>query len=99
MIRRMILETLGLEKYIIEETNFVNNIRVSMYNPPNTNEKLIALQGHTDKNLLGILDEDGAKGLEILTKDDDQWIGVDFPPNSFLVLIGDIFHVSISRLI
>lgn len=98
MIWRMILETLGLEKYIEEDMNFVNNIRVSMYNPPNTNEKLLALQGHTDKNLLGILDEDGAKGLEILTKD-DQWIGVDFPPNSFIVLIGDIFQVSISRLI
>ncbi|XP_075514268.1 putative 2-oxoglutarate-dependent dioxygenase AOP1.2 isoform X2 [Primulina tabacum] len=94
IVRKMVLESLGLEKYIdehIESSNYL--VRVQKYDFPKGHEAELGLTSHTDKNFLTILYQNEVNGLEVLTKD-GQWITVDPSPNSFIVMIGEAFHVS-----
>ncbi|XP_049367581.1 probable 2-oxoglutarate-dependent dioxygenase AOP1 isoform X2 [Solanum verrucosum] len=91
-IRRMIVESLGVEKYMDEHMNSTNyRLRLMKYKEPQSDETKIGLHAHTDKNIVTILYQNQVKGLEILTKD-GQWINVDPTPDTFTVMIGDSLH-------
>ncbi|GAA0168240.1 oxygenase [Lithospermum erythrorhizon] len=89
IIRRMVLESLGLSKYIdehMESTNYL--LRVMKYTAPQTNHSQLGLSAHTDKNIVTILCGNQVKGLEVETKD-GEWIEVNPEPGHFVVMIGD----------
>ncbi|KAL3335344.1 hypothetical protein AABB24_031519 [Solanum stoloniferum] len=69
-IRRMIMESLGVEKYMDEHMNSANYpLRLIKYKEPQSDETKTGLSAHTDKNIVTILYQNQVKGLEILTKD------------------------------
>ncbi|EEF46334.1 probable 2-oxoglutarate-dependent dioxygenase AOP1 [Ricinus communis] len=89
MIRKMIVESFGMEKYLDEHMNSAYNIfRVTKYAAPETTDKKTGLRAHTDKNTTSILYQNQIDGLEIQTKD-GEWINVEFSPYSFIVIIGE----------
>ncbi|KAL2243416.1 probable 2-oxoglutarate-dependent dioxygenase AOP1 [Sesamum indicum] len=92
VVRRMVVESLGLEKYMnehMESTDYL--VRVQKYDGPQSAESKIGLTSHTDKNIVTILHQNEVKGLEVLTKD-GQWIAADPSHNSFIVMIGESFY-------
>ncbi|OIT02752.1 PREDICTED: probable 2-oxoglutarate-dependent dioxygenase AOP1 [Nicotiana attenuata] len=91
-VRRMILESLGVEKYMDEHVNSTNYLlRVMKYKGPQSNETKIGLNAHTDKNIVTILYQNQVNGLEVLTKD-GHWINVEPTPDAFIVMIGDSLY-------
>ncbi|KAK6787474.1 hypothetical protein RDI58_015999 [Solanum bulbocastanum] len=91
-VRKMILESLGVQKYMDEHMNSTNYLlRVMKYKGPQSNETKLGLNGHTDKNIVTILYQNEVNGLEVLTKD-GQWINVDPTPDTFTVMIGDSLY-------
>lgn len=94
IVRRMILESLGVEKYLeehLESTNYL--LRVMKYKGPQSKETKIGLHPHTDKNFVTILYQNQVEGLQIQTKD-GTWISFKPSPQSFVAMIGDSLHVS-----
>uniref|UniRef100_A0A7N0RBQ8 Fe2OG dioxygenase domain-containing protein n=1 Tax=Kalanchoe fedtschenkoi TaxID=63787 RepID=A0A7N0RBQ8_KALFE len=92
MVRRMVLECLGLEKYFEEHEGSTNYLlRVMKYKGPQTSDAKLGLNAHTDKNIVTILYQNQVDGLEVLTKD-GEWIGVKPSEGSFIVMVGDSFH-------
>ncbi|KAI4355690.1 hypothetical protein L6164_004438 [Bauhinia variegata] len=92
IIRKMILESLGVEKYLeehIDSTNYL--LRVMKYKGPQTSETKLGLSSHTDKNIVTILYQNQVEGLEVQTKD-GKWINYKPSPQSFIVMIGDSLH-------
>ncbi|BFG24576.1 hypothetical protein CerSpe_108500 [Prunus speciosa] len=90
----MILESLGLEKYLEEHLNSTDYLlRVMKYKAPQTNETKIGIPPHTDKNIVTILHQNQVDGLEVQTKD-GKWINVKPSSDSFIALIGESLHVS-----
>ncbi|CAN4098371.1 unnamed protein product [Withania somnifera] len=88
----MILESLGVEKYMDEHLNSTNYLlRVMKYKAPQSSETKVGLNGHSDKNIVTILHQNQVNGLEVLTRD-GQWINVDPTPNTFTVMIGDSLY-------
>ncbi|CAI0422549.1 unnamed protein product [Linum tenue] len=88
-VRKMIVESFGLEKYMdehIDSTNYL--LRVMKYKGPQTPDTKIGLYAHTDKNIVTILYQNQVEGLEVQTKD-GGWIKFQPSPNSFIVMIGD----------
>ncbi|WZZ41482.1 LOW QUALITY PROTEIN: hypothetical protein YC2023_037741 [Brassica napus] len=61
MVRKMILESFGIEKYIDEHLNSTNYLfRMKKYSPPPDNdgddeETKLGLRSHSDKNIITIL--------------------------------------------
>ena len=95
IVRKMILESLGLEKYIdghIMSTTY--HLRLMKYSAPQTEEAKHGIGSHMDKNIVTILYQNEVEGLEVETKD-GNWIKYQpSSPHSFVVLIGECFHVS-----
>ncbi|CAK9174662.1 unnamed protein product [Ilex paraguariensis] len=88
----MVLESLGVEKYLeehIASTNYL--LRVMKYKGPESSENKLGLNAHTDKNIVTILYQNQVDGLEVQTKD-GEWINVKPSPDSFTVMIGDSFY-------
>lgn len=97
IIRRMILESLGLEKYLEEHIGSTNYLlRVMKYKGPQTSETKLGLNSHTDKNIVTILYQNQVDGLEVQTKN-GEWINVKPSPDSFIAMIGDSLYVSCSK--
>ncbi|CAM8977833.1 unnamed protein product [Rhodiola kirilowii] len=91
-VRRMVLESLGLEKYFEEHKGSTNYLlRVMKYEGPKTADTKLGLNAHTDKNIVTILYQNQVEGLEVLTKEGD-WISVKPTEGSFVVMVGDSFH-------
>jgi len=94
MIRKMCLESLGVEKYLDEHMNSTYYLaRLIKYKAPQTNEPKVGIPQHTDKNIFTILCQNHIDGLEVQTKNGD-WI--KYKPstsNSFVVITGDTFYV------
>ncbi|KAK2351262.1 hypothetical protein P8452_29953 [Trifolium repens] len=92
IIRKMILESLGVEKYLEEHMNSTNYLlRVMKYKGPKTSETKLGLSTHTDKNVVTILYQNQVEGLEVMTKD-GKWISYKPSQGSFVVMIGDTLH-------
>jgi isopenicillin N synthase-like dioxygenase len=90
----MILESLGVEKYIEEHMNSTDYVlRLMKYKSPQTNDTKLGLVSHTDQNITTILYQNQVGGLEVMTKD-EKWISYMPSPNSFVVMIGDSLKVS-----
>ncbi|KDP40827.1 hypothetical protein JCGZ_24826 [Jatropha curcas] len=89
IVRRMIVESFGVEKYLDEHMNSTYYfLRVAKYKAPETTEKITGLRAHTDKNTISIFYQNQVDGLEIQSRNGD-WIPIMFSPDSFLVLIGE----------
>ncbi|KAJ9190097.1 hypothetical protein P3X46_001329 [Hevea brasiliensis] len=91
IIRTMIIESLGVEKYLEENMDSADYmLRVTKYGSPQTSNELSGLRAHTDKNMITILHQNEVDGLEVQTKG-GEWIQVKFSPESFVILIGESF--------
>lgn len=89
VVRRMVLESFGVEKYYDEHKESTNYLlRVMKYKGPKTTETKLGLNSHTDKNILTILYQNEVEGLEVQTKA-GEWINFKPSPDSFVVMIGD----------
>ncbi|KAL3506053.1 hypothetical protein ACH5RR_031435 [Cinchona calisaya] len=92
MVRIMVLESLGIEKYMDEHLNSTTYlVRVLKYKTPKIDEPKVGMPPHKDKNIVSILHASEVPGLQVETKD-GQWIRVKPSPDSFIVLIGESFH-------
>ncbi|CAJ1951213.1 unnamed protein product [Sphenostylis stenocarpa] len=93
IIRKMALESLGVENYLEEHMNSTNYLlRVMKYKGPQTSDTKLGLSTHTDKNIVTILCQNEVEGLEVLTKD-GKWISYKpSSPDSFVAMIGDSLH-------
>lgn len=70
----MILESLGIEKYMDEHMNSTNYLaRLMKYQGPQTNEAKVGIREHTDKNILTTLCQNQIDGLEVQIKS-GEWI-------------------------
>ncbi|ESQ37986.1 hypothetical protein EUTSA_v10028799mg [Eutrema salsugineum] len=96
MVRRMIMESFGIEKYIDEHLNTTSYLlRMMKYTAPpddddddDVEETKLGLRSHTDKNIITILHQYQVDGLEIMTKD-EKWIKVKPSQDSCIVMVGD----------
>lgn len=100
MVRRMIMESFGIENYIDEHLNSTYYLtRLMKYTSPpdddddDDEETKLGLRSHTDKNIITILHQYQVDGLEVKTKD-DKWIKVKPSQDSVLVMVGDSLCVS-----
>ncbi|XP_038695522.1 probable 2-oxoglutarate-dependent dioxygenase AOP1 [Tripterygium wilfordii] len=93
VVRRMLLESLGIEKYWEEHINSSDYVlRVNRYLPSkNGDESHLGVLSHTDKTLTSILFENEVGGLEIQTKQGD-WISVKLSSNSVLFMVGEALY-------
>uniref|UniRef100_A0A3Q7ERB9 Fe2OG dioxygenase domain-containing protein n=1 Tax=Solanum lycopersicum TaxID=4081 RepID=A0A3Q7ERB9_SOLLC len=94
MIKRMILENLGLEKHINELLdNFVlfrfTHYKGTLSINKDENDKYDGLGAHTDNNFLTFIAQNQVNGLQI--NKNGEWINATISPNSFVVLSGDSF--------
>ncbi|XP_058728949.1 probable 2-oxoglutarate-dependent dioxygenase AOP1 isoform X1 [Vicia villosa] len=92
IIRKMIFESLGVEKYLEEHMNSTNYLlRVMKYRGPQTSDTKLGLSTHSDKNVVTILYQNQVEGLQVMTKD-GKWISYKPSPGNFVVIIGDSLH-------
>ncbi|VVB16803.1 unnamed protein product [Arabis nemorensis] len=95
-VRRMIMESFGLLKYMDEHLNSTNYLlRVMKYQGPGTEEPKLGLPAHMDSSMLTILYQNHVHGLEVQTKD-KNWTKVKPLQDSFIVLIGVSFYASLN---
>ncbi|XP_027191486.1 probable 2-oxoglutarate-dependent dioxygenase AOP1 isoform X2 [Cicer arietinum] len=86
IIRKMILESLGVEKYLEEHMNSTSYLlRFMKYKGPQTSDTKVGLKAHTDKNTVTILYQNQVEGLEVMNKD-GKWISYKPSLDSFVVL-------------
>ncbi|KAJ8525907.1 hypothetical protein K7X08_002705 [Anisodus acutangulus] len=92
MVKTMVLESLGLEKYIDELLDScIFNMRLTHYQATKFEDgKKPGLTVHTDPGFLTLISQNDVNGLEILTKN-GEWIDVNIAPNSLIVISGDSF--------
>lgn len=93
MVAKMIFESYGITNYYdshVESLAYM--LRVNKYDVPETMETNVGLGVHTDKGFISVLHQNQVKGLEVKTKD-GQWIDVEFPPSSFIIMAGEAFSV------
>ncbi|XP_073136111.1 deoxypodophyllotoxin synthase-like [Henckelia pumila] len=89
IVVRMLFDSYGVEKHAdshIESTTYL--LRYLKYRAPETGETTMAFPSHTDKSFITILYQNHVSGLEVKARD-GEWIHVDFPPSSFVVMAGD----------
>ncbi|KAF8407003.1 hypothetical protein HHK36_006124 [Tetracentron sinense] len=90
IIRKMILESLGVEKYYnshVENSNTI--LRVMKYEPPPSSASAIGLLAHTDTNIITILCQDEVQGLEVLSKE-GNWLQVAPSKGTFVAVVGQV---------
>ncbi|XP_068304921.1 probable 2-oxoglutarate-dependent dioxygenase AOP1 [Pyrus communis] len=93
-VTRMVFEKYGVEEYLDDHLqSTIHTCRFSKYSEPaektGTDMSILrGIHGHTDTNFTTILYQNDVKGLEIKSKD-DEWIGFDPLPSSFIFLAGD----------
>ncbi|KAG6425971.1 hypothetical protein SASPL_110183 [Salvia splendens] len=91
IVRRMVLESLGLEKYIDEQINSTDYVcRIQKYEAPRTPHSTLGLYSHTDKNIMTTLHRlNHVNGLQVLSKDGKTWIPADTTSlDSIIVMVG-----------
>ncbi|XP_059644765.1 probable 2-oxoglutarate-dependent dioxygenase AOP1 [Cornus florida] len=86
---KMVFESYGVEKYYESYQSSANYLcRVMKYREPQPNETNKGFVSHTDKNFMTVLHQNQINGLEIKAKD-GEFFGVDYLPQSFVVMAGD----------
>ncbi|KAF3650904.1 putative 2-oxoglutarate-dependent dioxygenase AOP1.2-like [Capsicum annuum] len=86
---RMLFESYGITKNCesyIESTRYL--LRHVNYDIPKTKETSTVFPSHTDKTFTTILYPNQISGLEFQIRD-GQWITLELPPSSFVVLAGE----------
>nr|XP_019703879.1 probable 2-oxoglutarate-dependent dioxygenase AOP1 [Elaeis guineensis] len=92
MVERMVLQSLGVDKYWTSHTeSLAHGVRLGEHGIPLDQETKIAMVSHVDPNMMTIICQHQVKGLEVQTKD-GEWIDVEPLPNSFTVVIGEVFE-------
>ncbi|KAJ0960415.1 hypothetical protein J5N97_001777 [Dioscorea zingiberensis] len=90
MVRRMVVEALGVEKeWESLEKSVVYGLRMTEYDAPVNQETMVTMPAHRDIIVMTIIRQQEGRGLEIQTKD-DRWLFAS--PNSFNVVIGESFQ-------
>lgn len=91
---RMLFESYGIAKNCesyVESTTYL--LRYLKYDAPKTMETSMVFPPHTDKTFTTILYPNHISGLEVQTRD-GQWITLEFPPSSFVVMAGEAIRVN-----
>ncbi|CAA2945094.1 probable 2-oxoglutarate-dependent dioxygenase AOP1 [Olea europaea subsp. europaea] len=96
MVDKMVFESYGTQKHYkshVESTTYL--LRPIKYSAPDNiisnNIGNIGTNIHTDKSFLTILRQTEVNGLEVQLKN-GEWISVDVPPGSFVVMSGDAYQ-------
>ncbi|CAN7001196.1 unnamed protein product [Brassica rapa subsp. trilocularis] len=102
-VRTMVLESFGLEKYVEKHLNSAKNrFQLFKYKGLDDNtDEYIGIDSHIDRHFLTILcQNDVVDGLEIKTKDGEDWIKAKpSQDSSFLVLVGASLHVLLNGMV
>nr|XP_043630194.1 probable 2-oxoglutarate-dependent dioxygenase AOP1 [Erigeron canadensis] len=94
MTRKIVFESLDLEKYLDEHNELASYVlKFNKYRVPEPNEANLGLHSHADPGIMTILHQNEVEGLEIQTKDDDEWLKVKLSPNTFIVMTGETINV------
>ncbi|CAN8324924.1 unnamed protein product [Cochlearia groenlandica] len=100
-VRTMTMESFGLEKYMEDHLSSANKhfqlLKYKGLPDDNTKSSEVGFYPHIDRHFLTILcqnDDDAVDGLEIKTKDGQEWIKVKpSQASSFIVMAGASLHV------
>ncbi|OVA20270.1 Oxoglutarate/iron-dependent dioxygenase [Macleaya cordata] len=88
IIRKMVFESYGLEKYYessIKDTETA--MHFVKYDPPPNNEPAIGANPHTDGGFITVLNNN-LPGLEILSRE-NEWLPMEPRQGTFTIFIGD----------
>ncbi|XP_076929786.1 deoxypodophyllotoxin synthase-like [Bidens hawaiensis] len=89
IVMRMVAKSYGIEEhYESMRGSTIYLLKPSKYLPAQGIEKSLGLVEHSYKSMMTYLHQDEVNGLEIKAKD-GEWIEVDYPPSSFVVMAGD----------
>ncbi|KAK6148929.1 hypothetical protein DH2020_016454 [Rehmannia glutinosa] len=91
LVMRMVSEVYGIEnsyETLLGTTSYL--LRLIKYRVPSIDETSLGIVPHTDKSFMSILHQRQVQGLEIKTKNGENWILVDPSPSSFIVMAGDV---------
>ncbi|CAL5359045.1 unnamed protein product [Camellia sinensis] len=93
IIMKMILESFCIGRYyqfMVENSS--NSFRILKHKVPPSNDSAgMSLIPHTDRIFLTIWSENEVQGVEVLSKEGNEWIQVKIPTGSFMVFVGDSF--------
>lgn len=87
-------ESYGVERFHhshLESITYV--LRLIRYESPNLSGTNFGARAHTDKNFITVLHQNGINGLQVQLRN-GNWIDVDFPPSSVVILAGNALSVS-----
>ncbi|KAH7545492.1 hypothetical protein FEM48_Zijuj01G0099600 [Ziziphus jujuba var. spinosa] len=94
MVRRKVLESLGVEKYFDQQTETTKCLlRVMKFKGPHTKDNMkLGLVPHTDKEFITILYHNHVSGLEVQIKD-GTWTCVEHNlPDPFIAWTNGRYH-------
>ncbi|KAJ0989642.1 hypothetical protein J5N97_007998 [Dioscorea zingiberensis] len=87
MVRRMVVEALGVEKqWESFEKSVVYGFKMAEYDAPVNPESVVTMPTHRDINIMNFIRQQEGQGLEIQTGD-GKWLVAS--PNSFNVIVGE----------
>jgi len=93
LVVRMIFENYGVEKHYESHVGSKTYLlKFLKYLAPPESISMPAFPQHTDKTFLSILHQNDVNGLEVKSKD-GEWISLQLPPKSYVVMAGDISMV------
>ncbi|CAK9146217.1 unnamed protein product [Ilex paraguariensis] len=89
LVSKMVFESYGVERYYDSHLRSMSYlIRTLKYREPKIDETNTGADIHTDKTFITILHQNQVPGLQLQARNGD-WIDVDFPPESFVIIAGD----------
>ncbi|XP_057808394.1 deoxypodophyllotoxin synthase-like [Salvia miltiorrhiza] len=95
LVDRMVFQSYGAEKHYdshVGSTTYL--LRIIKYSVPDLNagsSNNMGTNSHTDKSFSSILHQNEVNGLEIQLRN-GEWLDVDVPPGSFIVMAGDAYE-------
>ncbi|CAD5170373.1 unnamed protein product [Musa acuminata subsp. malaccensis] len=88
MVRRMLLESLGVVKHFDRQNSELTfGLRMAKYGALTSQEATVVLPPHVDETTVTLVVQHKVAGLQVLTAD-GEWLAVPPSPNSYTVLIG-----------
>ncbi|RZS27451.1 hypothetical protein BHM03_00060917, partial [Ensete ventricosum] len=94
MVRRMLLESLGVVKHFDRQNSeLAYGLRMAKYGPLTAQEATVSLPPHVDVTTVTLVVQHKVGGLEVVTAD-GEWLAVPPSPISYTVLIGQAMQVS-----